>query len=157
MEQELPGFNALEWLEGVADAAMLVRDHERLSEERREVATSYGATIKEVNVSSSPSMDVMAPIDALVMADEANARLVASAMAEVASARLVFAGMRAIGYEERVAADVLEMRYVSLVPVSVVADSLGVSPSTVRRRGDYGIDWLSAHGLAHAKAGLGMA
>ena len=98
MEQELPGFNALEWLEGVADAAMLVRDHERLSEERREVATSYGATIKEVNVSSSPSMDVMAPIDALVMADEANARLVASAMAEVASARLVFAGMRAIGY-----------------------------------------------------------
>jgi len=63
----------------------------------------------------------------------------------------------AIGYEERVAADVLEMRYVSLVPVAVVADSLGVSPSTVRRRGDYGIDWLSAHGLAHAKAGVGVA
>ena len=153
----MSGFNALEWLEGVADAAMLVRDHERLSEERREVATSYGATIKEVNVSSSPSMDVMAPIDALVMADEANARLVASAMAEVASARLVFAGMRAIGYEERVAADVLEMRYVSLLSVSQVSSVLGVSPSTVRRRGDYGVEWLDSHGLAHAKAGVGVA
>lgn len=153
----MAGFNALEWLEGVADAASFVRDHERLAEERREVATSYGATIKDVMVSSSPSQDVMAPIDALVMADEANARLVARASADVAEAMLVFAGMRAVGYQERVAADVLERRYVMLRTMQDVAASLGVSQSTVRRRADYGVDWLSAHGLAHAKAGVGVA
>lgn len=85
------GFDAREWLQGVADAVAFVRDADRLAEERREVATAYGATIKDVMVASTPSQDVMAPIDNLMMAESANAKLVEQALAEIAEARLVLA------------------------------------------------------------------
>ena len=153
----MTGFNAHEWLHGVMEAAEFLRDHERLASERREVATSLGSPVKEVMVSSTSSGDVMAPIDALIMADEARDRLVRAALAEVASARLAFAGMRSVGPNERTSADCLELRYVELWEYDRIAAALHVSRSTIRRRVDYGTDWLSAHGVAHAKAGLGGA
>ena len=151
------GFDAREWLQGIADAVAFVRDADRLAEERREVATAYGATIKDVMVASTPNQDVMAPIDNLIVAETANAKLVEQALADIAEARLVLAGMRAVGPNERTAADVLECRYVELWSLERVSALMMVSVSTVRRRVEYGIDWLDAHGLAHAKAGAGVA
>lgn len=153
----MQGFDAREWLRAVSGAARLVREDSRMADARRELASSSGPSIRDVLVASTPSQDVMARYDAIIDADEARQRRISSARAVVAECVAVMAGMRLVGEQESAAADVLELVYVELVPRAEVARLLRASESTVRRRHDYGCDWLDAHGVAHAKAGTGSA
>lgn len=151
-----PMFDAEEWLRSVSDAVRWERNDAAFVEALRASSLSLGCQLRDVVVSSSGSGDRMAASDELVDHTEL-LRRGQWARDLVAEARRVFAGMRLVGVTEQEAANVLELVHLSLVPHGNVARMLGMSPSTERRRYRYGVDWLGGNGLAHAKAGRGLA
>lgn len=150
-------FSAVDWLVSVSEAVKSINSDEAIEQRRRELALGRGATLHDIVVSSSHDFDVMRPVDALADFAESRERRLSVARAEVADAMRVFEGMRSVGHMEAAAADVLELTYVHLLPRRAVAAELDMSRSAVQRCHDFGVDWISAHGLAHAKAGMGAA
>lgn len=144
-------FDAREWLDGVSAAARLIKAHEAHAAAVRSRAAispqSYDAFV------SATGGDTMAQIDAVLAREEG----LGKARAEVADARRALSGMALVGSLEADAAAVLLMSHVELEGKKDIARMLGVSLSTVKRRYAYGVDWLDAHGLAHAKTGTGRA
>ena len=149
-------FDAEEWLRSVSDAVRWERNDKAFVEALRASSLSLGCQLKDVVVASSGSGDRMAASDELVDHTE---RLRRGQWARdlVDEAKEVFAGMRMVGVAEQEAANVLQLVHLQLVPHEAVARMLGMSPSTERRRYRYGVDWLGGNGLAHAKAGYGVA
>lgn len=149
-------FDALEWLLSVSDAVRSIEADAALSSAARARLDSLGSCVKEVVVRSSPP-DRADAIAAMIDLEDERAERIAHAKAEVGQARLVFEGLRRIGTMESKAADAMELVHLSLMSKAGAAASLGVSRQTLLRRYLYGVDWLDAHGLAHAKAGVGRA
>lgn len=149
-------FDAREWLQSVTAAVRSIEADATLIATAREQLDSLGSVVKEVVVRSTPS-DATDKIDAVLDLEAERMARLSNAYREVAYARLVFEGMRRIGSLESNAADALELVHVSDLSKSHAAKRLRVSRSTFLRRYAYGVDWLDAHGLAYAKAGLGRA
>lgn len=149
-------FDAREWLRGVSDAIRTLQIERQWVEMQRERSLSLGTMFKEVNISTTPNVDKMGASDALVDYEMDVERSI-HAKSEVREALDVFEGMRNVGPMEYMAANVMQMRHVDLMGVADVARQMCVSRATVQRRYDYGIDWLSAHGIGHAKSGTGAA
>lgn len=149
-------FDAREWLQSVTAAVRSIEADATLIATAREQLDSLGSVVKEVVVRSTPS-DATDRIDAVLDLEAERMARLSNAYREVAYARLVFEGMRRIGSLESNAADALELVHVSDLSKSHAAKRLRVSRSTFLRRYAYGVDWLDAHGLAYAKAGLGRA
>lgn len=149
-------FDAREWLESVTDAVRSIEADAIMLNAARERLESLGAVIKEVVVRSSASDPMDKVDDVLVLEAERESRI-AHAMQEVNEARLVFEGMRRIGKMESNAADALELVHVMDLTKKAAGKRLGVSRTTLISRYAYGVNWLDAHGLAYAKAGLGRA
>ena len=149
-------FDALEWLVSVTAADRSIEADAVLISAARGRLDSLGSCVKEVIVRSSPPDPMDGLIDVMDLERERSERI-AHAKAEVAEARLVFEGLRRIGTMESKAADAMELVHLSLMSKAGAAARLGVSRQTLLRRYLYGVDWLDAHGLAHAKAGIGRA
>lgn len=149
-------FDALEWLVSVTAAVRSIEADAVLISAARGRLDSLGSCVKEVIVRSSPPDPMDGLIDVMDLERERSERI-AHAKAEVAEARLVFEGLRRIGTMESKAADAMELVHLSLMSKAGAAARLGVSRQTLLRRYLYGVDWLDAHGLAHAKAGIGRA
>lgn len=149
-------FDAREWLQSVTAAVRSIEADATLIATAREQLDSLGSVVKEVVVRSTPS-DATDRIDAVLDLEAERMARLSNAYREVAYARLVFEGMRRIGSLESNAADALELVHVSDLSKSHAAKRLRVSRSTFLRRYAYGVDWLDAHGLAYAKAGIGRA
>lgn len=150
-------FDALEWLHSVAAASRSIRSERLLSETRRDLLAVKGYDPTREQVSSSASHDKMAPLDDLMDWESARDERMWCARSEIEAAIRTFEGMRSVGAHEAESADVLELVYVSLASYRYAASKLHVSPRTIRRWHDFGVDWLDAHGVAHAKAGVGAA
>lgn len=150
-------FNAVEWLESISDAVRSINSEDAIEARRRELALGRGCTLHDIVVSRSRDMDVMRPVDDIADFTEGRSRRTAIAQEHIAEAVAVFDGMREVGHMEAAAADVLELIYVHLMPRDAVAADLDMSRSSVQRYRSFGIEWLSAHGVAHAKNGVGMA
>lgn len=149
-------FDALEWLASVTAAVRSIEADAALISAARGRLDSLGSCVREVIVRSSPPNPMDGLIDVMDLERERSERI-AHAKAEVAEARLVFEGMRRIGAMESGAADAMEMVHVACLSKSAAASKMGISRATMLRRYLYGVDWLDAHGLAHAKAGVGRA
>lgn len=149
-------FDALEWLASVTAAVRSIEADAALISAARGRLDSLGSCVREVIVRSSPPNPMDGLIDVMDLERERSERI-AHAKAEVAEARLVFEGLRRIGAMESGAADAMELVHLSLMSKAGAAARLGVSRQTLLRRYLYGVDWLDAHGLAHAKAGIGRA
>lgn len=150
-------FSAVDWLNSVSEAVKSINNDEAIEQRRRELALGRGATLHDIVVSSSPDFDVMRSVDALADFAESRERRLSVARAEVADAMRVFEGMRSVGHMEAAAADVLELTYIHLLSRGEVAAELGMSRSSAQRCHAYGVEWLDANGLAHAKVGMGAA
>ena len=150
-------FDAREWLESVAAASRSIRSENLLSESRRDLLAVKAYDPTRVIVASSPSPDKMVALDALIDWESARDERMMGARREIESALLAFEGMRRVGAHEAEAADVLELVYVGLSSYRYAARQLHVSSRTIRRWHDFGVDWLDAHGIAHAKEGIGHA
>lgn len=150
-------FSAAEWLTSVSEAVRSINADEAIERRRRELAFGRGATLHDIVVSSSPDFDVMRAADDLADYAESRERRLSSARAEVADAVRTFEGMRGVGHMEAASADVLELTYIHLLSRTEVAVELDMSRSSVQRCHAYGVDWLDAHGVAHAKSGVGFA
>lgn len=149
-------FDAAEWLRSVTDAVMWERNDKAYMDALRASSLSLGCHWRDVVVASSGSGDRMAASDELVDL-EGHARRGDWAASAVEEAGRVFDGMRTVGSMEQQAANVMQMVHMGLIPHETVARMLGMSASTERRRYNYGVEWLSANGLARAKAGRGGA
>lgn len=151
------GFNAQEWLDSVEEAVRTIKADETLEQRRRELAFGGGATLHDVLVARTPDFDVMRPVDEIADYSEGRLRRLSIARGEVAEAMRVFEGMRSVGELEARAADVLELSHVHIMRRRDVADALALSLGSVQRAYQLGVEWLDAHGLAHAKAAVGAA
>ena len=149
-------FDALEWLQSVTAAVRSIEADAILISTARERLDSLGSVVKEVVVRASLS-DSTDKIDAVLDLEAEREARIASARREVDEARAVFEGMRRIGSMESNAADALELVHVSDLSKATAARRLGVSRPTLLSRYAYGVNFLDAHGLAYAKAGLGRA
>lgn len=147
---------AREWLASVTSAAKAARAEETREELARLAAhrlgSSLGGDVRSPNIS-----DKTAAIDAYLDGEKASADRKAAALAEVARAREVFDGLRSVGWMEAEAANVLEAVHIGMLTKHEIAEAAHESYSTIRRRYSFGVDWLDAHGIAHARAGIGSA
>lgn len=148
-------FDAREWLAGVSEAARIVEHEAQWEEAQRYAAIRISAPLGIAGKSSNSN--VMAVVDNLIDTEKTRKDRIGYAIEELVNAHSVFEGMRTIGMYERSAADVLELVHVGLVTKKDAAKALYMSYSTVKARYCFGVDWLNAHGLAHAKAGVGLA
>lgn len=150
-------FDALEWLKSVSAASRSIRSEHLLSETRRDLLSVKGYDPTREQVSSSSHHDKMAPLDDLMDWEAARNERMGGARSEIEAAIRTFEGMRSVGAHEAESADVLELVYVSLASYRYAARKLHVSARTIRRWHDFGVDWLNANGIAHAKASMGIA
>lgn len=141
------------WLESVTQAARIVDSEARWVEAQREAVMRFG-TPTGVHTGIH---DPMRPVDALVDAEATRRERIGHALDEVEQARAVFAGMRSIGWMECEAASILELVHINLTTKKDAGSMMHMSYDTAKRRYRYGVEWLEAHGLAHAKAGTGLA
>ena len=147
---------AREWLASVTLAARALRAEEMREELARVAALGLGSSLGSLPHAHGIS-DKMAAVDALIDSEkDAHDRKIA-ALDDLARAREVFDGLRSVGWMEAEAANVLESVHVNLMPKTDIAEAVHESYSTIRRRYDYGVEWLDAHGIAHAREGIGSA
>lgn len=140
-------FDASEWLMEVESAAR-----------RAQIEETWLSTLPSPSHSGiSSQMSDPDRMTGLVARREASAQRLSEAEAVVRSARAVFEGMRSVGPMLAVAANIMEMRHADLVAWDAICRKLSVSRSSCMRRYHVGVDWLDAHGLAHAKEGTGAA
>lgn len=149
--------DAREWLRSVSDSARLILADSKLEELRRSQALSISAPFTTEVISRTPNPDRMRAVDKLIDAQATRRERLAGAYEDIAQARSAFEGMRSVGWMEHEAADVLEAVHVLLMSKQQIALALNLSYATTRRRYDYGVDWLDAHGIAHAREGYGLA
>lgn len=147
-------FDAAQWLSEIEQAARLAEAESRWVEAQRMLATRIGAPTTGIHTGIS---DPMKPVDALIDAEKEGLGSITAALQEIESAKAVFAGMRSVGAMEHRAASMLELVHIGLLTKKTAASALGVSYDTGKRAYSYGVDWLDAHGLAYAKAGMGRA
>lgn len=147
---------ASEWLAGVSDSAKLIRAARDFEELRRNSALGLTAPFNPDNVHST-RLDPTRAIDELMDAQASKRERMASAYEEIAQARATFEGMRSIGWMEHESADILEAYHVGLMRKTDIARALNMSDSTLKRRYEFGVNWLDANGVARAKSGMGMA
>lgn len=147
-------FDAREWLSGVEEAARIIDADRRWAEAQRELAMRAGQSGVKVMTGIH---DPMAPIDYLIDSEKARRDRLGFAINEVLEARAVLHGMQTVGAIEHEAASMLELVHLELLTKKDAAFMLLISYDTGKRRYNYGIDWLNAHGLAYAKAGRGLA
>lgn len=148
-------FDAREWLTGIKEAARIIAADNRLIEARRNSALSLAAPIGIAG--RGGAVDRLGALDVALDLEATRSSRLEYALKEIAEAQLVFEGMRTVGVLENDAANVLELETVYLFTQKETAAKLYVSLATVKRRANYGVDWLNAHGLAHAKTGTGRA
>lgn len=144
-------FDAQEWLQSVSEAARIIAMQAAYQEAVRSRAAispqSYGTHV------SSSSSDRYGAIDTMLSRENSTE----DAHKEIDNARQVFEGMARVGALEAEAATVLMLVHINLETKKGAADILHTSLATAKRRYNYGVDWLNAHGLAYAKAGKGRA
>lgn len=150
-------FDAQAWLDTVRDAVMTLRRDEWRRMQLRESPQSVTSSFRQSAVSHTPNPDKMGRIDELIDLESGWKHRIESAQALLAEANAVLDGMRSVGVLEAEASDVLRFVYVMGYSKSGAARAMLMSRSTACKRHDYGVGWLSAVGLAHAKAGIGSA
>lgn len=147
-------FDAREWLLGVEEAARIIDADRRWVEAQRELALRMSPSNTGVHSGIS---DPMRPIDFIIDSEKSRRERIGFALEEVAEAREALHGMQTIGSLEHEAASMLELVHIELLTKKDAASMLLISYDTGKRRYNYGVDWLNAHGLAYAKAGRGLA
>lgn len=147
---------AREWLQGVTECARLILAEKRFEEMRRNSALGLSAPFNADAVRGG-GRDPMRAIDELIDAQGTRRERLASAYEEIATARATLEGMRSVGWMEHESADILEAHHVNLMQKTDIARALAISYTTLRRRYDFGLDWLDAHGIARAREGHGLA
>lgn len=144
---------AAEWLRTVSDAARMIHSELLWEEAQRNRALSLSAP----QGIGGGSHDKMHAVDVLIDVEMSRSQRLAHAFYEINQAREVFEGMKTIGMLEGDAARIFELVHINLIKKTDAANALNMSLPTLKRRYAYGVDWLDAHGLAHAKAGIGRA
>lgn len=136
---------AEEYFDGVADAVRARREAELLLE--------FG-TARAGSCPGRADPSAGGPTFAEAAASEEARARIAEAERAVGEGLRVIAGLRLV-YSRK--ADVLELRYVDLLPWDGVAAELGVARRTCMRWRDELLDWVDAVGFARAALGVGFA
>lgn len=150
-------FDAIAWLRSVSDAAASIEADSEMEQARRAASLSLGCHLREIVVSFTPNHDKNAVSDEILDSELAKRDRLMTSESIIRDALLVFEGMRGVGLLEAQSADVLELTHVYRLSRRSVCGSLRIGTSTFYRRYEFGVDWLSENGLAHAKAGTGKA
>lgn len=150
-------FDAVAWLRSVSDAAASIEADSEMEQARRAASLSLGCHLREIVVAFTPNHDKNAVSDEILDSELAKRGRLMTSESIIRDALLVFEGMRGVGLLEAQSADVLELTHVYRLSRRSICSSLRIGTSTFYRRYEYGVDWLSANGLAHAKAGTGKA
>lgn len=150
-------FDARQWLRSVSDASETLSAESEMDEARRAASMSLGCHLRDVVVAFTPNPDKNGLSDEILDAELSKRNRLATSEGIIRDALLVFEGMRGVGLLEAQSADVLELTHVYRLSRRAVAQSLHIGCTTYDRRYEYGVDWLSANGIAHAKAGTGAA
>lgn len=146
-------FDARRWLESLSQAARLIHNEQVLAQARRERMLSLSGSSSGERVSSTPSQDPMRAVDDVIDAEASSNERLKSARTEIESGRQVFIAMREMQPTIAEAATALEMIYLYGMSQHEAANTLNVSFSTIRRRKEFGIDWLDANGLPNVANG----